>query len=42
MSLDFHAAVRYGVFVRLGQGNLDLMRVPDALRDLQFLRLGCR
>jgi inosose dehydratase len=36
MALDFHAAVRHGVFARLGEGNIDFTRVLDALRDLQF------
>lgn len=34
--LDFHAGVRHGVFARLGEGNIDITRVLEALRDLQF------
>lgn len=34
--LDFHAGVRHGVFARLGEGNIDVTRVLEALRDLQF------
>jgi len=36
LGLDFHAAVRYGVFASLGEGDIDFAKVVDALRSLQF------
>ena len=36
MGLDFHAAVRYGVFASLGEGCIDFTKVLGALWNLRF------